>query len=243
MPGGRGCGGRVGIGAGLRTLDAMHITIVGGHGQIARHLTRLLVARHDTVRALVRNPDHVADVEADGAEAVLCDIEDPAADVDAAVVGSDAIVFAAGAGPGSGPERKVSVDQQGVERTVAAAEREDVARYVVISAMGAGDPPDDDEVFSVYLRAKAAADRAALASSLDVTVVRPGGLTDDPATGRVAVGADVGRGEVPRSDVAAVVAAVLATPSTAGRVFEVVSGDTLITEAVAEVAELPPQTP
>lgn len=220
----------------------MHVTIVGGHGQIARHLTRLLVARRDKVRALVRNPDHVADVVADGAEAVLCDIEDPTADVDSAVVGSDAIVFAAGAGPGSGPERKVSVDQQGVERTVAAAERRDVARYVVISSMGAGDPPDDDEVFSVYLRAKAAADGAALSSSLDVTIVRPGGLTDDPSTGRVTVGDDVGRGEVPRRDVAAVVAAVLATPATAGRVFEVVSGDTPLAEAVAEVADLAPPT-
>ncbi len=172
----------------------MIVTVVGGHGQIARRLSRLLTEDGHTVRALVRNPAHLDDVADDGAEGVVCDIEDDAADVDGAVAGSDAIVFAAGAGPGSGAERKLTVDQQGVARTVAAAEARGVGRYVVISAMGADDAPDDDEVFSTYLRAKAEADRIALASSLDVTVVRPGGLTDDPGTGAVTVGADVGRG-------------------------------------------------
>lgn len=217
----------------------MIITVVGGHGQIARRLTRLLTADGHTVRALVRDPAQLDDVAADGAEGVVCDIEDDAADVEGAVAGSDAVVFAAGAGPGSGPERKLTVDQRGVARTVAAAEARGVGRYVVVSAMGAGDPPDDDEVFSVYLRAKAEADRIALASSLDVTVVRPGGLTDDPGTGQVTIGADVGRGEVPRDDVAAVLAAVLVDGTTIGHTFEVVGGPTPVAEAVAEVAAVP----
>ncbi|CAN5758731.1 SDR family oxidoreductase [soil metagenome] len=217
----------------------MIISIVGGHGQIARRLSRILSADGHTVRALVRNPDHLDDVAEDGAEGVLCDIEADDADVEAAVEGSDGIVFAAGAGPGSGKERKVSVDQQGVERTVAAAEARGVGRYVVISSMGAGDPPTDDEVFSVYLRAKAAADQEALASSLDVTIVRPGALTDDQGTGQVVVGAEVDRGEIPRDDVAAVVDAVLADGSTIGHTFEVVGGPTPIAEAVAEVAAIP----
>lgn len=215
----------------------MITSIVGGHGQIARRLSRILTADGHTVRALVRNPDQLDDVAADGASGVLCDIEADDADIQGAVAGSDAIVFAAGAGPGSGPERKVSVDQRGVELTVTAAEAAGVGRYVVISSMGAGDPPSDDEDFSKYLRAKAAADQAARASSLDVTIVRPGALTDEAGTGEVTVGETVDRGEIPRDDVAAVVAAVLATPSTVGRTFEVVGGSTPLEAALAGLAD------
>lgn len=218
----------------------MIVAIIGGHGQIARRLSRLLVTRGHEVRALVRNPAHIDDVVADGAAGVVCDLEDEAADVAAALAGAEAVVFAAGAGPGSGAERKVSVDQRGVERTVEAAAAVGLRRYVVVSSMGADDPPSDDEVFSVYLRAKAGADAAALASGLDVTIVRPGGLTDDPGTGHVTVGLHVPRGEVPRDDVAAVLAHVLVEARTIGHVVEVVGGPTPIPEAVAEVAALPP---
>lgn len=217
----------------------MLVAIVGGHGQIARHLTRLLVAREDRVRAIVRNPDHVADVEADGAEAALCDIEDSTADLRAAVEGADAVVFAAGAGPGSGAARKHTVDRDGVTRTVSAAEWAGVGRLVVISAMGTDDPPTDDEVFSVYLRAKADADRIALASDLAVTIVRPGALTDDEGTGHITIGRHVDPGAIPRADVAAVVADVLAEPGSAGHIVEVVGGPTPIPVAVAEIPSLP----
>jgi uncharacterized protein YbjT (DUF2867 family) len=217
----------------------MFVAIVGGHGQVARHLTRLLVARGHRVRALVRNPDHVADVEADGAEAVVCDLEDGSSDLEAALTGTDAVVFAAGAGPGSGAARKHTVDRDGVTRTVAAAERAGVGRLVVVSAMGTDDPPTDDEVFSVYLRAKAEADRIALASGLEVTVVRPGGLTDDEGTGHITIGRHVPAGRIPRADVAAVVADVLAEPGSVGHIVEVVGGPTPIPEAVAEIPTLP----
>lgn len=217
----------------------MLVAIVGGHGQIARHLTRLLVAREHRVRAIVRNPDHVADVEADGAEAALCDIEDSTADLQAAVEGADAVVFAAGAGPGSGAARKHTVDRDGVTRTVSAAEWAGVGRLVVISAMGTDDPPTDDEVFSVYLRAKADADRIALASDLAVTIVRPGALTDDEGTGHITIGRHVDPGAIPRADVAAVVADVLAEPGSAGHIVEVVGGPTPIPVAVAEIPSLP----
>lgn len=227
------------MGSGARTVDAMFVAIVGGHGQVARHLTRLLVARGHRVRAIIRNPDHVADVEADGAEAVVSDLEHGSADLESAVEGSDAVVFAAGAGPGSGPARKHTVDRDGVTRTVAAAERAGVARLVVISAMGTDDPPDDDEVFSVYLRAKAEADRIALASDLQVTVVRPGGLTDDAGTGHVTLGRHVAPGRIPREDVAAVVADVLDEPGSVGHIVEVVGGPNPIVEAVRQISTLP----
>lgn len=218
---------------------SMRVAIVGGHGQVARHLSRLLVARGHTARAIVRNPDHVADVEADGAEAVVCDLEDADSDLDAAVAGADAVVFAAGAGPGSGATRKGTVDLGGVLRTIAAAESAGVGRLVVISAMGTDDPPDDDEVFSVYLRAKAEADEAALASSLAVTVVRPGSLNDGSGTGHVTLARHVPPGAVPRADVASVVAAVLDQPGTEGHIVEVVTGPTPIVEAVADISRPP----
>ncbi len=217
----------------------MFVAIVGGHGQVARHLTRLLVARGHRARAIVRNPDHVADVEGDGAEAVVCDLEDTGSDLDAALAGTDAVVFAAGAGPGSGAARKHTVDRDGVTRTVAAAERTGVPRLVVVSAMGTDDPPTDDAVFSVYVRAKADADRIALASDLQVTVVRPGHLTDDEGTGHVTIGRHVPPGSIPRADVAAVVAGVLDEPGSIGHTVEVVGGPTPIAEAVAEVPTLP----
>lgn len=218
----------------------MEVAIAGAHGQVARRLTRLLVARGDRVRGLVRNPDHVAEVVADGADGLVCDLESATdAEIDAAVTGAEAVVFAAGAGPGSGAERKRTLDLGGVVRLVEAARRDELARFVVVSAMGTDDPPQDDEVFSVYLRAKAEADEHVRRSGLQHTIVRPGRLTDDPGTGRVELARHVGRAEVARDDVAAVVAAVLADPATIGRTFEVVGGDVPVAEAVAALADQP----
>jgi uncharacterized protein YbjT (DUF2867 family) len=214
----------------------MLVAIAGGHGQIALHLTRMLNARGDRVRSLIRNPDHGDDVREAGGDPVVCDLE--AADdqtVARAVEGADAVVFAAGAGPGSGPERKWTVDHGGAAKLIEAAQSAGVRRYVIVSSIGAENPPPEsrDDTFSVYLRAKAAADRDLMASDLDWTVVRPGMLTDEPPTGRVAAGPDVPRGPVSRADVSAVLAAVLARPETAGKAFTVVGGDAPIDEAIA----------
>lgn len=211
----------------------MEVAIIGGHGQIARLLTRRLVDGGDVVRAVIRSQDQVRDVEDDGATAVLHDVEaDDVDDLAEGIEGCDAVVFAAGAGPGSGAERKWTVDYGGAVQTLRAAEQAGVARYVMVSAMGTDDPPPDDDVFSVYLRAKMAADAQVRASSLRWTVVRPGRLTDDPATDGVTVARHVDPGEVPRDDVAAVLAACLRNPSTMGAVLEVVGGDTPVVEAV-----------
>lgn len=211
----------------------MEIAIIGGHGQVARLLTRRLVETGDVVRAVVRDEDHVGDVEQDGATAVLHDLEED--DVDhlaGAIDGCDAVVFAAGGGPGSGARRKWTVDYGGAVQTLRAAAAADVGRYVMVSAMGTDDPPPDEDVFSVYLRAKSAADAEVRASDRDWTVVRPGGLTDDPATGAVRLARHVERGKIPRDDVAAVLAACLHEPATVGHVLEVVGGDTPVTEAL-----------
>jgi uncharacterized protein YbjT (DUF2867 family) len=212
----------------------MVVAIAGGHGKIALRLTRLLAERGDGVRSLIRNPDHGDDVRAAGAEPVVCDLE--AADeqtVAQAIEGADAVVFAAGAGPGSGSERKLTMDLGGAVKLIAAAKLAGIRRYVIVSSRGADPDARGDDTFAVYLRAKGQADAELAASGLDHTIVRPGGLTDEPGTGRVRT--DTGNGSIPREDVAAVLAAVLAAPDTVGKTFLLVSGDTPVDEAVANL--------
>ena len=212
----------------------MDVAIAGAHGQIARALTRLLATRGDRVRGLIRNPDHAGDIRADGGEPVVCDLETAdAGSVAAAIASADAVVFAAGAGPGSGAARKLTVDRDGATKLLEAARMAGVGRYVIVSSVGAERPPADDSVFSVYLRAKAEADRAVAASDRAWTIVRPGPLTDDPATGRVRLGTDAFREAVRREDVAAVLAAVLAEPRSAGRTLYLAEGDVGVDEALA----------
>jgi nucleoside-diphosphate-sugar epimerase len=210
------------------------VAIAGAHGQVARRLTRLLAERGDRVIGLIRNPDHADDLRSDGAEPVVCDLETAAADdIARAIEGADAVVFAAGAGPGSGTERKWTMDRDGAIKLLDAARTAGVERYVIVSSVGAESPPDDDDTFSVYLRAKAEADAAVSASDRAWTIVRPGMLTDDPGTGRVRIQAEPIRDHVSRDDVAGVLAAVLAQPRSAGQILYVVAGDTPLAEAIA----------
>lgn len=207
----------------------MDVAIAGGHGQIALHLSRMLSERGDRVRGLIRNTAHSDDLREVGATPVVVDLEQAsAADVADAITGADAVVFAAGAGPGSGAARKETVDYEGAVKLLEAAQAVGAQRYVIISSVGADDPPSGDEVFAVYLRAKARADQAVMDSDRAWTVVRPGRLTNDPGTGQVTLAEHVERGEVPREDVAAVVVAALDDDRTIGRVFEVVGGDSEI---------------
>lgn len=211
----------------------MQVAIAGAHGQIGRRLTGLLVANGDAVTGLVRNPDHVGEIERLGASAVVCDLEHAGVEeVTAALDGCDAAVFAAGAGPGSGAERKRTMDRDGAVSLLKAAARAGVGRFVIVSSVGAENPPDDDAVFSVYLRAKAEADAAVMASDRAWTVVRPGGLTNAPGTGRVRIDVEPFRSEVSRDDVAAVLAAVLAEPDSSGAVLYVNGGETPIPDAL-----------
>jgi nucleoside-diphosphate-sugar epimerase len=217
----------------------MRVVIAGAHGQVARRLGRLLSGRGDTAVGIVRNPDHRADLQDDGVEPVVLDLEQATVDQVAEVVaGADAVVFAAGAGPGSGTARKSTVDRDAALLLADAAERAGVRPYLLVSSMGVeqarqGNPPGMDPVFAAYLQAKLAAeDRILPRPALDTTIVRPGRLTDDPGTGRVTLAHGVDRGDVPRDDVAAVLLAVLDAGKT-GEVVELVSGDTPVAEAVA----------
>ena len=215
----------------------MRVVIAGGHGKIALNLEQLLTRRGDSVAGFIRNPDHAADLQAGGAQPLVVDLENASVDdVASHLEGADAVVFAAGAGPGSGAARKETVDRDAAILLADAAEAAKISRYVMISSMGAdADAPDDagDPVFVAYLRAKGAADDNVRArKALESTIVRPGHLTNDPGTGRVLIADSTGRGNIPREDVAAVLLAVLDAPGTAGQTFEVISGDTPIADAV-----------
>ena len=214
----------------------MRVAIAGAHGKIALHLASLLSEGGDEVIGLIRNPNHADEVRAHGAEPVRCDLEQT--DVSAvaeAIKGADAAVFAAGAGPGSGAQRKLTVDRDGAIKLLEACRGAGVSRYLVISSIGAENPPAGDEVFAVYLRAKAAADAAVQESELEWIVLRPGRLTDDAPTGKVQLQPDPFRAEVPRADVAAVIAALLREPRATGLTLYLNTGAQPVDKAVEAV--------
>jgi uncharacterized protein YbjT (DUF2867 family) len=214
----------------------VRVAVAGGNGKVAVRLTRLLTGRGDEVRSLIRDAQRAGDVRAAGGEPVVCDLEVASEDeVGEAVGGADAVVFAAGAGPGSGPERKWTVDYGGAVKLIAAARAQGSGRYVMLSSIGADAHREGEDTFDVYLRAKGQADMEVRGSGLAYTIVRPVGLTDEPGTGLVRLGEQVGPGEISRDDVAAVLAAVLAASSTERATFEVASGEQPVEEAVASV--------
>ena len=222
----------------VRTVGAMRVVIAGGHGKIGLRLARLIGERKEHAIALIRSAAQDADLIALGAHPVVFDLESGSAqDLAAVLDNADAVVFAAGAGPGSGAARKDTVDRGGAVLLAQACELAGVRRYVMVSAMGADEAPPDgiDEVFAAYLVAKRAADDDLRSRDLDWTVLRPGVLTLESGTGRVQLAEHTGRGEVPREDVAAVLLALLDEPRTAGLTLDLIGGHTPIGEAVAGV--------
>lgn len=210
-----------------------NIIVIGGHGKVALQLSKILHERGDQVSSVFRNPDHAAEVAAGGAKPVPADIERLSTDALAGLIeGHDAVVFSAGAGGGD-PARTYAVDRDAAIRVIDAAAQAGVKRFVMVSYFGAGPdhgvPPENS--FFAYAEAKAAADGHLRASDLDWTVLGPGRLTLEPPTGRIGVGQ--AKGEVSRSDVAAVVAAALADDSTIGRTIDFNNGDVPIADALA----------
>lgn len=212
--------------------------IAGGHGQIAMHLIAQLAESGDQPVGLIRNPGHATDIAALGGSSMVVDLEQVTSEALAELIaGADAVIFAAGAGAGSGVERKLTVDLAAAVLLIEAARRAGIDRYVMVSAINADAyDPDSEDVFQVYLRAKSEADRALRDSALDWTIVRPGGLTNGDAIGLVRIAAKVPRGKIPRIDVASVLCECLRAPSSIGAQFELVSGDTPIAKAIADFA-------
>lgn len=217
--------------------DRLRVVFAGGHGQIALLAQRRLSAEGHRPVGLIRNPEHAEELRAIGAEPVVFDLENQtAAELAEIISGADALVFAAGAGPASGPARKMTVDRDGAILLADAAELAGIRRYVVISAMAADDfIVGSAEVFQIYLRAKAEADEIIRSRDLDWTIVRPGGLSDDPASGHVLIAERTGRGQIPRDDVAALVTRLVVDGTGVRSQFEVISGETPIAEALASL--------
>jgi uncharacterized protein YbjT (DUF2867 family) len=211
-------------------VGIVNVVIIGGHGQIALRLLRLLVERGDTGRGVIRDTGQAVDLEAIGATPIVLDIENK--EIGDAVAGADAVVFSAGAGPGSGPARKQTVDFGGAVKLIEAAKAHDVSRYLIVSSIGADRPEDWSEQMRPYFEAKAAADKAVVESGLDYTILRPGMLTDDPGTGKVELGHRLDRASVSRDDVAQVLLECLSADNSIGKDFDLVGGDTPIAEAV-----------
>jgi uncharacterized protein YbjT (DUF2867 family) len=210
------------------------VVIAGGHGKVGMQALRMLAERGDRARGLIRNPDHAADLKAIAAEPVLCDLEVlDGADVAPHIQGADAVIFAAGAGPGSGPARKRTVDYGGAVKLIEAAELAGISRYLIVSTINANRPDRWSEQMRPYFQAKAEADAQLEASRLDYTIVRPGGLTDDAGTGRIEAAPNLERGgQIPREDVAATLVGCLDEPATVGKWFDLVGGETPIAEAL-----------
>jgi uncharacterized protein YbjT (DUF2867 family) len=214
----------------------MVLAIAGAHGKIARRLIALLRDGDADVLGLIRNPDHAPEITRAGATPVICDLETATVEeIAGAIEGADAVLFAAGAGPGSGAARKLTMDRDGAVKLLRAATNADISRYVIISAVGAENPPAGDDVFSVYLRAKAEADDAVRASDRDWTILRPGGLTDEPATGRVRIEPEPFSGHIARDDVAGVLARLLGDRRAYSRILYLNAGEDPIERALNDV--------
>jgi uncharacterized protein YbjT (DUF2867 family) len=209
----------------------VNVVIVGGHGKIGLRLEKLLAERGDSPRGIIRKTEQAADLEEIGVEPIVLDIEN-VDDISDALAGADAVVFAAGSGAGSGPARKRTVDYGGAVKLVQAALVQDIRRYLIVSAMGANHPESWSDEMRPYYEAKAEADKIVMESGLDYTIVRPGGLTDDPGTGTVQVADQLDTGQVTRDDVAAVIAECLVADNTIGKAFDLLNDGTPIPDAV-----------
>jgi uncharacterized protein YbjT (DUF2867 family) len=212
-------------------VAAVNVVIVGGHGKIAMRLEKILAERGDSPRGIIRKTEQADDLEKIGAEPIVLDIEN-VDDINDAFAGADAVVFAAGAGPGSGPARKLTVDYGGAVKSVDAAIAKEIRRFVIVSSINADHPERWSEEMKPYFEAKADADKFVAESGLDHTIVRPGRLTDDPGTGKVSVNGG-GSGSISRDDVALVLAEVLRADNTIGKAFDLLGGETPVAEALA----------
>lgn len=213
----------------------MRVLIAGSHGNIGRRLVLRLHERGHEAVAMIRSAEQTDEMTALGGEPLVADLT---GDLSDAPAGCDAIVYTAGAGPGSGAAKKQTVDRAGSDKLVDAAAAHGVRRYIMVSAMGADDPASGAEALRPYLEAKGQADDHLRASGLDWTVLRPGGLTDDEGSGRIRLGSGLPHGRVSRDNVADVIVALLETRRGVHQTMDLLDGDTEIDVALARTDDV-----
>ncbi|WP_028590708.1 SDR family oxidoreductase [Paenibacillus massiliensis] len=211
----------------------MKILVIGANGQIGQHVVQLLEKdENHSAKAMIRKEEQAPALEQWGAETVIADLEGSVEDIAAAAAGCEAIVFTAGSGGHTGADKTLLIDLDGAVKAMEAAEQAGIQRFILVSAMYADQREKWPEEIKPYYVAKHFADRILMNSNLDYTIIRPGGLVNEEATGGIQIGEDASRRTIPRADVAAIVVAALNEPTTIRRAFDVTSGNMPISLAL-----------
>ncbi|MFC5591184.1 SDR family oxidoreductase [Sporosarcina soli] len=212
----------------------MKVLVIGANGQIGQQVVHLLQESDEyTVRAMVRNEAQATVLQDSGVEAVIANLEGSIDEIATAMQGCDAVIFSAGSGGHTGPDKTLLVDLDGAVKSMEAAEKIGVHRYVMVSAIQAHNRESwANSPIKPYMVAKHFADKALMASNLNYTIVRPGALTNDAGTGHISASENLQRDSIPREDVAHTLIAVLNEENTYRRSFDLVAGDTAISDAL-----------
>ncbi|WP_110927304.1 SDR family oxidoreductase [Bacillus massiliglaciei] len=214
----------------------MNVLVIGANGQIGKKLVELLKNSNEyKVRAMIRTKEQAEYFHDIGVETAVVSLTDTVEGISEAVKGSDAIVFTAGSGGNTGYDQTLLIDLDGAAKAIEAAELSGVKRFVMVSALQAHNRENWNDAIRPYYAAKHYADKILEQSSLDYTIIRPGGLVNEPGTGKIKASDNLERGSIPREDVAATIFHVLNKENTFKRSFDLVSGETEIEEAVKMV--------
>ncbi|MFC7322054.1 SDR family oxidoreductase [Halobacillus campisalis] len=209
----------------------MRVLVIGANGKVGKHIVdKLKSADHDPV-AMVRDPDQVPQFEEKGVDTVLGNLEK---DFESAFYKIDAVIFAAGSGPDTGADKTILIDQEGAIKSIERAKHFGIQRFVMLSSMLADRPESGPSGMKHYLYAKHRADEHLKQSGLDYTIVRPGGLTNEPGTGCVMLQENMNNfGEIPREDVAETIAHLISVPKAENKSFDLISGSDPIKELLS----------
>ncbi|WDH82524.1 SDR family oxidoreductase [Paenibacillus urinalis] len=214
----------------------MNVLVIGANGQIGRHLVSQLKENPGhTVRAMVRKQEQLEALDKSGIEAVLADLEGTVEELAEAMKGNDAVVFTAGSGGSTGADKTLLIDLDGAVKTMEAAEKAGISRYIMVSAIYAEDRTKWPDAIKPYYVAKHYADKWLENSSLNYTIIRPGGLKNEPGNGKVSLNPEAGESSIPREDVAAVIVAALDADNTCRKAFPLVSGRESINEVIEQI--------
>ncbi|TDL65571.1 SDR family oxidoreductase [Paenibacillus amylolyticus] len=214
----------------------MNVLVIGANGQIGKFVVEQLAqeGKHK-VTAMIRKPEQAGTLKELGADVVIGDLEGSVEDLAEAMKDHNAIVFTAGSGGSTGQDKTLLIDLDGAVKTMEAAEQQGISRYILVSAYGADQREKWSESIKPYYVAKHYADRALFASDLNYTIIRPGGLKNEPGTGRIAVGTDLEPGSIPREDVARVIVASLQEEKTYRMAFDLIAGEHPVEDALGKL--------